>query len=61
MDSLSNKPDTSVQDWNPHMSFIWRVGSYPRRQPKNIEMKYKFHIKPVHELCGTCIKYNVKN
>jgi len=28
---------------------------------KNIEMKYKTHIKLVHELYGTCFMYNVKN
>jgi hypothetical protein len=29
---------------------------------KNIEMKYKTHIKSlVHELYGTCFQYNVKN
>ena len=41
--------------------FSWTVGSNPRRQPKNIQMKYKTHIKLVHELHGTCFQYNVKN
>ena len=40
--------------------FSWRVGSNPRRQYENIEMKYKTHIKLVHELYGTCFQYNVK-
>ena len=31
----------------------------PRRQSKNIELKYETHIKLVHELCGTCFQYNV--
>jgi hypothetical protein len=39
----------------------WRASSNPRRQSKNIEMKYKTHIKLVHELYGTCFPYNVKN
>ena len=34
--------------------------SNPRRQSMNIEMKYKAHIKLVHELYGTCLQYNVK-
>ena len=37
--------------------FNWRVASNPRRQFKNIEMKYNTHIKHVHELYGTCFKY----
>ena len=28
---------------------------------KNIEMKYKTHVKLVHELYGTCVQYNVDN
>jgi hypothetical protein len=40
---------------------IERASSNPRRQSKNIEMKYKTHIKLVHELFGTCFQYNVKN
>ena len=32
-----------------------------RRQSKNIKMRYKTHIKFVHELYGTCFQYNVKN
>ena len=28
---------------------------------QNIEMKYKTHIKLVHELYDTCFQYNVKN
>ena len=35
--------------------------SNPRHQSKNIEMKYKIHIKLVHESYGTCFQYNVKN
>ena len=31
-----------------------------RLQSKNIKMKYKIHIKVVHELCGTCFRYNVE-
>jgi hypothetical protein len=34
--------------------FSWRVGSNPRHQSKYIEMKYKTHIKLVHEFYGTC-------
>jgi hypothetical protein len=30
--------------------FSWRVGSNPRRRSKNIEMKYKTHIKLVHRI-----------
>ena len=41
--------------------FSWRVGSYPRHQSNNIEMKYKIHIKFVHELYSTCFQSNVKN
>ena len=41
--------------------FYWRAESNPRRQSKNIEMKYKTHIKLVHESYGTCFQYNVKN
>ena len=33
----------------------------PRRQSKNIEMKYKTHMALVHELNGTCFQYNMKN
>ena len=28
---------------------------------KNIEMKYKTHIKLVHKFYGACFQYNVKN
>ena len=28
---------------------------------KNIEIKYKTHVKLVHELYGTCVQYNVNN
>ena len=35
--------------------FSWKVGSNPRRQSKSIEMKYKTHIKLVHELYGPCV------
>ena len=38
----------SVQDWGPH----------PRHQSKNLEMKYKTHIKLVHESYGTYFQYN---
>ena len=31
------------------------------RQSKNIEIKYKTHIKRVHDVCDTCFQYNVKN
>ena len=41
--------------------FNWRVGSNPKRQFKNTEMKYKTHIKLVRELYGICFQYNVKN
>ena len=34
--------------------FSRTAGSNPRRQSKNIEMKYKTHIKLVHGLHGTC-------
>ena len=37
------------------------VGSNPRRQSKNMNMKYKTHVKPMHELYVTCFQYNVKN
>ena len=37
------------------------ASSNPRRQSQNIEMKYKTHIKLVHELYDTCFLYNVKN
>ena len=50
----------SVQDWSPHMGFIWRIlkfqpfswkpGSNPRRQSKSIQMKYKTCIILVREL-----------
>ena len=50
----------NVQDWSPHMSFIlkgsqisifsWIVSSNPRPQSKNIEMKYKNHIKLMHRI-----------
>ena len=33
---------------------IWRADSNPRRQSKNIEMKYKTLTKFVHELYDTC-------
>ena len=32
-----------------------------KRQCKTIEIKYKIHIKLLHEVYGTCFKYNVKN
>jgi hypothetical protein len=38
-----------------------RVGSSPIHQPKNIKMKYKTHVKLVHELYGACFQYNTKN
>ena len=41
--------------------FGGRVGSNPRCQSKNIEMKYKTHIELVHELYGTCFQHNVRN
>ena len=41
--------------------FNWRASSNPRRQYKNIEMKYKSHSKRVHEFYGTCFQCNVKN
>ena len=41
--------------------FSWRARSNPRRQSKNIEMKYKTHTKIVHVLYGTCFQCNVKN
>ena len=53
-----------------HATLLWgasgfynyfAVGSNPRRQSKNIEMKYKTHTKLVHELCDTCFQYNVKD
>ena len=34
--------------------FSLRLGSNPRRQSKNIKMKYKTHIELVHESYGTC-------
>ena len=37
----------------------WKVGSNPRHQSKNIEMKYKTHFKLVHESYDTCFEYNV--
>ena len=40
---------------------VWRASSNPRRQSKNIEMKYKTRIKLVHELYGTRFQYNVEN
>ena len=42
--------------------FSWRVGSNPRRRPKNVEMKYNTRIvELVHGLYGTWFQYNVKN
>ena len=41
--------------------FNWRDGSNPRRQSKNIELKYKIRTKLVHGLCGTCFQYSAKN
>ena len=32
----------------------------PRRQSKNIELKYKIRVELVHGLYGTCFQYNVK-
>jgi hypothetical protein len=40
--------------------FGWKSNSNSRRQSKNIEMKYKTHIKLVHELYSTCFEYNVR-
>ena len=41
--------------------FSWRVSWNPRRQSKNIELKYKTHIKLVHELYGTCFSIMWRN
>jgi hypothetical protein len=60
-----------VQDRSPHKSSHFeefsnfspsakRVGSNPRRQFKNIEIKYKTRVKLVHELYDICFQYNVK-
>ena len=38
-----------LSDFNP---LVGRVGSYPRRQSKNIELEYETHFKLVHELYG---------
>ena len=35
--------------------FFRSASSNPRRQSKNIKMRYKTHIKLVHEFYGTCI------
>ena len=62
----------NVQDWSPHMSFIFKgpqISAFQLKgwfksktcQSKNIGMKYKTHIKLVHELYDTCFQYNVKN
>ena len=57
----------NVQDWSPHMSSTLK-GSHISAlylkswfKSKNMEMKYKIHIKLVHESYGTCFLYNVKN
>ena len=50
-----------VQDWSPHLSFILKGSQISAFQSKNIEMKYKTHVKRVHDLYGTCFQYNVKN
>ena len=56
------------EDRSPHISFILKgsqilafqsKGSNPRHRSKNIETKYKTHIKHVHEEYGTCYEYNV--
>ena len=39
----------------------WKGWFKSRRQSRNIEMKYKTHIKLVHELYCTCFQYIVKN
>ena len=43
--------------------FNWRVGSNSRRHFKNIQMKYKTHIKLAHDLYGICfyIMWRIKN
>ena len=56
---------SNVQDWSPHMRFILKSSRTsalqlkgwfnPIRQSKNIEMKYKTHIKLVHELHDTWV------
>jgi hypothetical protein len=43
------------------LEFQLKGGSNPRCQSKNIELKYKTHIKLVHELYGECFQHNVKN
>ena len=54
----------NVQDWSPHMSSILKgsqiwalqlkgVGSNPRRRSKNIELKFKTHIK----FCAWIMRY----
>ena len=53
------------------MSFILKGSQISAHQLKGLlksktsiqelEMKYKTHVKLVHELYGTCFEYNVKN
>ena len=53
------------QNWSPHMSFILKGSQILALEmrgwfkSKNIETKYKTHIKRVHEIYGTCFQYNV--
>ena len=53
------------KDWRAlkFQFFSWRVGSNPRRQSKNIKMKYKTHIELVHQLYDTCFQFiwRIKN
>jgi hypothetical protein len=50
-----------VSFWRALKFQLKRARSNPRRQSKNIEMKYKARIKLVDEFNGTCFQYNVRN
>jgi hypothetical protein len=48
-----------LSNFSPSIKDVF--GSNPRRRSKNIELKYKTHVKLAHELYGTCFQYNVKS